>query len=114
MKKVCAYLLVLALLLTFSTACGKDATKSDAASQATTTTTANQETFEKPAEYVSVVLVTINPQFKLYLDADGNVLAVEPVNADAKQVAEKMTVKAGTIATVVDSLITVANNAALH
>lgn len=110
MKKVWACLLAVVLLLTLSTACGNDAPKPDAAPQATTTTTANHETFEKPAEYASVVLVTINPQFKLYLDADGDVLAVEPVNADAKQVAEKMTVKAGAIATVVDSLITVANN----
>lgn len=110
MKKVWACLLAVVLLLTLLTACGNDAPKPDAAPQATTTTTANQETFEKPAEYVSVVLVTINPQFKLYLDADGDVLAVEPVNDDAKQVAEKMTVKAGAIATVVDSLITVANS----
>lgn len=110
MKKVWACLLAAVLLLTLLAACSNDVTKSDAAPQVTTTTTATQAAFEKPEGYVSVVLVTINPQFKLYLDADGDVLAVEAVNADAKQVAEKMTVKTGAIATVVDSLITVANN----
>lgn len=108
MKKVWACLLTVVLLLAMLTACGNGATKPDVAPQ--TTTTATQAAFEKPAGYVSVVMVTINPQFKLYLDANGDVLAVEPVNADAKQVAEKMTVKTGTIATVVNSLITVANN----
>lgn len=110
MKKVWACLLAVVLLLTLLSACGNDVSKPDAAPQVTTTTTVTQATFEKPTGYVSVVLVTINPQFKLYLDAAGAVLAVEPVNADAKQVAEKMTVKTGAIATVVDSLITVANN----
>lgn len=109
MKKVIVCALAAVLLLTMFTACG---TKQEAAPQTTTTTTTTvtEAVFEKPADYASVVLVTINPQFKLYLDADGDVLAVEPVNADAKQVAKKMTVKAGEIATVVDSLIAVAND----
>lgn len=111
MKKVAVCVLAVVLLLMLFTACGA---KQDAAPQTTTTTTttttATETVFEKPADYASVVLVTINPQFKLYLDADGAVLAVEPVNADAKQVAEKMTVKTGEIATVVDDLITAAND----
>lgn len=122
MKKVLTCLLVTALLLTSLTACGNKAAETEATPQVTTkaeattttttvtTTTTTQAAFEKPAEYVSVVLVSINPQFRLYLDANDTVLAVEPVNSDAKQVAEKMTVKTGTIDTVMDSLITVANN----
>ncbi len=108
MKKAAVCVLAVVLMFTLFTACGA---KQDAALQTTTTTTTATETvFEKPADYASVVLITINPQFKLYLDADGAVLAVEPVNADAKRVAEKMNVKTGEIATVVDDLITVAND----
>lgn len=111
MKKAAVCVLAVVLLFTLFTACGaKQEASLQTTTTTTTTTTAAETVFEKPADYASVVLVTINPQFKLYLDADGAVLAVEPVNADAKQVAEKMTVKTGEIATVVDNLITVAND----
>ncbi len=41
--------------------------------------------FVKPEGYVSVVQVSINPTVNLYLDADKIILAVEYVNADAKE-----------------------------
>lgn len=111
MKKYVCFLLAAMLLLTCFTGCKENPdTSSSDASSSDVESTPSPETFTKPEAYASVVLVTINPQFKLYLDAAGDVLAVEPVNTDAKQVAEKMTVKTGAIATVVDSLITVANN----
>ena len=47
--------------------------------------------FTAPESYASVVLVTINPQFKLYLDTEGVVLAVEPINDDAKSINKNIT-----------------------
>lgn len=41
--------------------------------------------FVKPEGYASVVQVSINPTVNLYLDADKIILAVEYVNADAKE-----------------------------
>lgn len=46
--------------------------------------------FVAPKEYFSVVQVTINPTVNLYLDANEVVLAVEYVNADAKESYKKI------------------------
>ncbi len=46
--------------------------------------------FTAPAEYASVVQVTINPTVNLYLDANEVILAVEYVNSDAKDCYEKI------------------------
>ena len=118
MRNVLAYLLAAVLLLSLFTACsGEPQEETQTTTVVTTTsttmatTTTNGEVvFEKPASYAAVVLVSINPQFKLYLDADGAVLAVEPVNADAKQVAANITTKTGSVETVVDHLISAAND----
>lgn len=40
------------------------------------------------ADYAAVFLVTINPQLKIYVDADGIVLWVEAINDDAKALLE--------------------------
>ena len=79
MKKIISMMLVLVFVFTLS-ACGKKDTSSDT----DTSTPTQSETFVAPENYASVLLVTINPQFKLYLDENYNVLAVEPVNNDAK------------------------------
>ncbi len=87
MKKLLVLLFV--LILTFSLcACGGDSTKNAADTQ-TTTTTAQATTdggFVQPDDYAVVMLVTINPQFRLYLDEDGRVLALGAVNDDAKSI----------------------------
>ena len=46
--------------------------------------------FEAPKDYVSVVQVKINPTVNLYLDKDSKILAVEYVNADAKETYDKI------------------------
>lgn len=79
MKKIISMMLVLVFVFTLS-ACGKKDTSSDT----DTSTPTQSETFVAPENYTSVLLITINPQFKLYLDENNNVLAVEPVNNDAK------------------------------
>lgn len=38
----------------------------------------------KNAKYVAVIYVKINPEFNIYLDQDENVVALECLNADAK------------------------------
>ncbi|MBQ8338730.1 MAG: hypothetical protein IJY33_06270, partial [Oscillospiraceae bacterium] len=94
MKKLLAVILALLLLLGL-TACGKDAdTGADADAD-----------FEKPEDYASVILVTINPQFRLYLDAEGTVLAVEPANDDAKSIAEGIKTQKGSIDEVVEGIV---------
>ncbi len=65
--------------------------------------------FVKPDNYATVVLVTINPQFNLYLDEASDVLAVEPVNADAKNVIGDVTQSKGKFESVINSLIAAVN-----
>lgn len=67
MKKLLAFILV--LVLTFSLiGCAKK----------------NDNNFKAPENYETVVFVSINPQFKLYLDKENVVIAIEPLNDDAK------------------------------
>ena len=112
MKRLLA--LLLAVLLTLALyACGDSAADTNTSTTTSTSATTSPSAaggFEKPADYASVVTVTINPQFRLYLDAAGAVLAVEPVNADAKSVADKLTVKGGSVKAVVNDLVTAAND----
>ncbi len=49
-----------------------------------------QANFTAPAEYAAAVVVTINPEARLYLDEDNNILAVEYLNADAKDAYEEL------------------------
>ena len=106
MKKILCLFLTLVILLVCFTGCsdeGATSTSSDVSSQ-------TEENFVKPENYASVVLVTINPQFKLYLDAENIVLAVEPVNDDAKTINKKIEFKNQKVDTVVNNLITAAND----
>ena len=56
-----------------------------------------------------MLLVTINPEFRLYLDEQGNVLAVEPVNDDAKEIAANIKNTKGDLETVIHDIISVAD-----
>lgn len=71
MKKYLLFILVVCFVLTLFAGCGKK--------------TAKEPEFTPPEEYASVVQVTINPTVNLYLDANEVILAVEYVNADAKE-----------------------------
>lgn len=108
MKRVLCLLLAITLLITCFAGCKKD---SNDTTDAPSTPSANntEVTFQKPENYLSVVLVTINPQFRLYLGADNVVLAVEPVNDDAKSINKKITFENKKASEVVDNLIAVAN-----
>lgn len=105
MKKLLSIALAIILVLSLA-ACGtKTASTPDQSASAQADSTA----FVKPETYASVVLITINPQFRLYLDAAGEVLAVEPVNDDAKSIADKISTKTGSIKSVVQELVTATN-----
>ena len=109
MKRFLAVLLALALFFTLS-ACRKEKTSSNSSSQTSTTETTNQDLFVKPENYASVVTVTINPAFNLYLDISNNVLVVEPVNDDAKEIINKIDTAKGNIGAIVKSIVTAAND----
>ena len=61
--------------------------------------------FKAPENYATVLLVTINPVFRLYLDAQGSVLAVEPVNDDSKSIAKDIRNTTGDLDTVVQDIV---------
>ncbi len=102
MKKLVA--LLLALVLCFALcACGKGGNEGGGSQ-------AGSAAFVKPENYASVLVVSINPEIRLYLDKDNNVLAVEPVNDDAKAVVQKLDVKNKKIDAAVKSIITVSKD----
>ena len=103
MKKI--FTLIIALLLVSSlAACGKQpATTPEPSTSAVTG-------FVQPDNYVSVLVVSINPQFRLYLDADGMVLAAEPMNEDAKAMEEKLAVTNKNVQDAIKNLVTAAKD----
>lgn len=107
MKKLLAILLALALVFSFA-ACGKKE-PADSSLSTNDTNATTQTGFTAPENYATVLLVTINPQFKLYLDASNKVLAVEPVNDDAKAVAKDNTFT-GELDAVIEKIVTAAND----
>lgn len=103
-KKLLAIILALALIFVFAACDSKDTASTDSGK-----TDSSNADFVKPENYASVVLVTINPQFRLYLDAAGEVLAVEPVNDDAKSISNKITTQTGNIENVIENIVSATN-----
>ena len=79
MKKIIAIIMTVLLILGL-TSCGKTDISSDGQSAA--------NDFVKPQNYVTVLHIKINPEFNMYLDSSGCVLAIEPLNEDAKTFAD--------------------------
>lgn len=104
MKKFIALMLVIAFVFTLS-ACNDKNT----ASNTDTNVPTSSEVFVKPENYASVLLVSINPQFKLYLNENNNVLAVEPVNKDAKSFSKSIDFENNSIETVIGNIVEQAN-----
>lgn len=99
MKKILAILLALSLICCLFAGCGGSSTDTSSG------TASGEQTFQKPENYASVVKVTINPEFNLYLDENGFVLAVEPLNDDAKAITIKVTEENKEISTFVKELV---------
>jgi hypothetical protein len=104
MKKIIALILVGAFIFTLC-ACNSKNT----VSETDTSTPISSETFVKPENYTSVLLVSINPQFKLYLDKSNKVLAVEPMNDDAKSFSKSIDFENNSVETVVGIIVEKAN-----
>ena len=102
MKKILAAALALCLLLALG-ACGSNKPAPDDSSDA-------QDAFVTPAGCVTVLQITINPQFRLYLDADDKVLAVEPLNADARSIVKDVDTASDDRDAVIRSILTAAKN----
>lgn len=109
MKKLLCLLLAIMLLATCFAGCKKNPDDISSLSSVSDSDVTKEE-FKKPENYASVILVTINPQFRLYLDANGTVLAVEPVNKDAKSIESKISFKNQKVDKVVSNLIVAAND----
>ena len=104
MKKLISVVLVLCVVLALAS-CGNSGNSSLEPSSGN-----SAETFVKPAQYASVLLITINPQFRLYLDENGIVLAVEAVNKDAQSIKDSITFEDQSFETVIETIVTTANN----
>lgn len=103
MKKIISIALVLCFVLAL-VSCGKSGTSSFE-----TNSGDSAESFAKPDQYASVLLITINPQFRLYLNENGNVLAIESTNKDAESIRDSIAFKNQSFETVIETIITAAN-----
>lgn len=107
MKKILC--LILAMLMVAFCFAGCKTNDVDSSTTSSTVSTASSK-FVAPDNYATVVLVSINPQFRLYLDADGIVLAVESVNNDAKAVTDKIDYKGTDYKDVIKDIVDAAND----
>ena len=98
-------------------ACGKaqdveesQSSESTVGNQETATEIKEQTTVEDviPEDYAASVIVTINPQVKLYLDKDNVVIGVEYLNEDAKAAFAKVNFSDVTIEVCIDEMISAA------
>ncbi len=99
MKKILAILLAVVLIFSLA-ACGKNNEASSSAPVGTD--------FVKPENYAVALLVSINPQFTIYLDVTGEVLAVDFLNEDAKAIEADVSVSNVTIDDVIKNIISAA------
>ena len=107
MKRFLSCMICVLLLLTCLTACGDDVEES---SSAPASSDVAEDIFTKPDNYASVITVTINPTFRLYLDASGIVLAMEAVNDDAKAMEKAVSFKKANVGTVVKQIVVAAKD----
>ena len=110
MKKITALILAVCMVFAFAS-CGKKENDTSSKDDKTTVITNNSsQSFVKPEKYASVLLVTINPQFKLYLDENGQVLAVEAVNTDAESIKSNIKFENQNYEAVIKNIINIAKD----
>jgi len=102
MKKTLAILMAIILIFSFA-ACKSD----DGLSSSDIPVS---DDFQAPENYAVVLLASINPQIKLYLDKYDIVLAIEAVNDDAKQIIDEIEYKNTDYKQVIKSFVSVANS----
>lgn len=101
MKRMISIALMLCLIFILAS-CGEGSSSS---LEASSDVGGETESFVKPEQYTSVLLITINPEFRLYLDKDGKVLAVEAVNKDAQSIKNSITFENQNFDTVIETII---------
>lgn len=106
MKKLLALLMAVSLVLSLAACQSKKQAEDQPQSDVSSTETV---AFTIPENYASVLLVTINPEFKLYLDEQGAVLAVVPINDDAKSITSDIESLTGDLETVIHSIVEAAD-----
>ena len=104
MKKLVALLMAITLIFAFS-ACGP----SDDNSPDNPSSTVAGAEFQKPEGYAAVLLVTINPKFALYLNANSEVMEINALNGDAKSFKDEIDLSDHTLDAVVGKILTAAN-----
>ena len=105
MKKIITLLLTLAVVCCLFAGCGAKAPTGSVA-DTSSNVASNEGTFQKPENYATVVNVKINPEFNLYIDENGFVLAVEPLNEDAKTISITVTTENKEITKLIGELVT--------
>lgn len=108
MKKFLALLMALILALSLSACKKADENLSSNGSVPSSVVTDNND-FEAPQDYAVVLLASINPQIKLYLDDNGIVLALEATNDDAKEIIDDIVYDGADYQTVIKLFISAAN-----
>lgn len=83
-------------------------TTATATSDTTTTQSATSPT-DISSDCFAILRITINPKFNLYLDKDGVVLDVKPLNDDAASFASSVTYQNCSVETVVQTILTKAD-----
>ena len=99
-RLICLALCLALLLAAGGAACGK---KTDPPG---TESGSAEESFEKPEQYDSVLVITINPQFRLYLDENGKVLELEAMNEDAESMKDSIDFENQSYETVIETIVT--------
>lgn len=107
MRKTMVLLFVFLFLFVFS-ACSSGNTKSPSGTGPVPSCSPNDD-FVKPENYASVILVSINPRLRLYLDEQGKVLAAEPVNEDAVKVIKELHLEGKEFQAVIKEVVKSAN-----
>lgn len=116
MKKIISFIIVFALMLTL-VACGtKESGNTETGTSTTTTnaavtTTTVATTTQSTPEYAAMLLMTINPAFRLFLNRDGIVINVEHGNEDAQKLLNRIEYEGRTYEQVIETIINVAHAA---
>ncbi len=113
MKKIISFIIVSALMLTL-VACGtKESGNTETGTSTTTnaaiTTTTVATTTQSTPEYAAMLLMTINPAFRLFLNRDGIVINIEHGNEDAQALLHRIAFEGKTYEQVIETIITVAH-----
>lgn len=98
MRKI--LLVMLCLVMVFCcTACSKNDTSSQSSEVMET------DTFVKPNNYATILSVKDIPEFNFYLDEEGNILAVEPLSENAKEIAKNLNLKEKYLEKTIESIL---------